>query len=99
MRIIHCEKDEKKSAWDRVLASRKKESTVGTEYIEDLFSDFTELHGDRYFGDDPAIVGGIARFHGMPVTVIAQEKDAIQGRMSCAILPCRHRRDIEKRFV
>ena len=69
-----AKKDEKKSAWDRVLASRKKERPVGTEYIEDLFSDFTELHGDRYFGDDPAIVGGIARFHGMPVTVIVQEK-------------------------
>ena len=69
-----AKKDEKKSAWDRVMASRKKERPVGTEYIEDLFSDFTELHGDRYFGDDPAIVGGIARFHGMPVTVIAQEK-------------------------
>lgn len=69
-----AKKDEKKSAWDRVLASRKKERPVGTEYIADLFSDFTELHGDRYFGDDPAIVGGIARFHGLPVTVIAQEK-------------------------
>lgn len=69
-----AKKGEKKFAWDRVLASRKKERPVGTEYIEDLFSDFTELHGDRYFGDDPAIVGGIARFHGMPVTVIAQEK-------------------------
>lgn len=69
-----AKKDEKKSAWDRVMASRKKERPVGTEYIEDLFSDFTELHGDRYFGDDTAIVGGIARFHGMPVTVIAQEK-------------------------
>lgn len=66
--------NEKISAWDRVLASRKKNRPVGTEYIQDLFSDFTELHGDRYFGDDPAIVGGIARFHGMPVTVIAQEK-------------------------
>ena len=70
-----AKKDEKKSAWDRVLASRKKERPVGTEYIEDfIFQIFTELHGDRYFGDDPAIVGGIARFHGMPVTVIAQEK-------------------------
>ena len=69
-----AKKDEKKTAWDRVLASRKKDRPVGTEYIADLFSDFTELHGDRYFGDDPAIVGGIARFHGMPVTVIAQEK-------------------------
>ena len=67
-------REEKPSAWDRVLASRKKDRPVGTEYINDLFSDFTELHGDRYFGDDPAIVGGIARFHGMPVTVIAQEK-------------------------
>lgn len=72
--VSFIKKDEKKSAWDRVLASRKKERPVGTEYIADLFSDFTELHGDRYFGDDPAIVGGIARFHGMPVTVIAQEK-------------------------
>ena len=69
-----AKKDEQIFAWDRVLASRKKETPVGTEDIEDLFSDFTELHGDRYFGDDPAIVGGIARFHGMPVTVIAQEK-------------------------
>lgn len=66
--------DVNKSAWDRVLVSRKKDRPVGSEYINDLFSDFTELHGDRYFGDDPAIVGGIARFHGMPVTVIAQEK-------------------------
>ena len=42
--------------------------------MERIFTDFMELHGDRYFGDDHAIVGGIARFHGVPVTVIAQQK-------------------------
>ena len=42
------------------------------EYIPLLFQDFTELHGDRYFSDDPAVMGGIGRFNGVPVTVIAQ---------------------------
>ena len=54
--------------------SRKKDRPVGTDYIEKLFTDFMEFHGDRYFKDDHAIVGGIAYFHGMPVTVIAQAK-------------------------
>ena len=62
------------SAWDRVQISRKKNRPVGTDYIEALFDDFMEFHGDRYFKDDHAIVGGIAHFHGMPVTVIAQAK-------------------------
>lgn len=65
---------DKAKAWDRVQASRKKDRPVGKDYIQALFTDFTELHGDRYFGDDQAIVGGIASFRGMPVTVIAQEK-------------------------
>ena len=60
--------------WSRVEKSRAKDRPVGTFYIESLFENFTELHGDRYFGDDSAIVGGIAQFHGCPVTVIAQEK-------------------------
>lgn len=62
------------SAWDRVELSRKKDRPVGCEYIEELFTDFIEFHGDRYFADDSAIIGGIARFHGIPVTVIAQAK-------------------------
>lgn len=66
--------DETLSAWERVQISRKKNRPVGTDYIEALFDDFMELHGDRYFKDDHAIVGGIAHFHGMPVTVIAQAK-------------------------
>ncbi len=62
------------SSWDRVLLSRKNDRPVGGDYIEKLFSDFIELHGDRYFKDDSAIIGGIAIFKGVPVTVIAQAK-------------------------
>lgn len=62
------------TSWERVQISRRKDRPVGSDYIHTLFTDFIELHGDRYFKDDKAIIGGIARFHGMPVTVIAQER-------------------------
>lgn len=62
------------SAWDRVLLSRMNDRPVGGDYIRELFTDFQEFHGDRLFGDDHAVIGGIARFHGIPVTVIAQAK-------------------------
>ena len=62
------------SAWEKVLLSRKKDRPVGMDYIEALFPDFLEMHGDRAFRDDPAIVGGLAYFQGIPVTVIAQCK-------------------------
>ena len=62
------------SAWEHVECARSKTRPVGHDYIEKLFSDFVELHGDRSFRDDPAVIGGIATFHGQPVTVIAQEK-------------------------
>ena len=61
-------------AWDRVLLSRMNDRPVGSDYIQALFTDFVEFHGDRYYGDDKAIIGGVARFHGIPVTVIAQAK-------------------------
>lgn len=61
-------------AWDKVLISRKKDRPVGMDYIQNCFTDFMEFHGDRYFSDDHCIVGGIAYFKGMPVTVIAQCK-------------------------
>lgn len=67
-------KEEKLTAWQRVELSRRKDRPVGSDYIDALFTDFVEFHGDRYFADDKAIVGGVARFHGMPVTVIAQAK-------------------------
>ena len=63
-----------KTAWERVLTSREKDRPVGEDYISGLFEEFIEFHGDRNYGDDAAICGGIAYFQGQPVTVIAQMK-------------------------
>ncbi len=62
------------SAWQQVLLARhpKRPTTLG--YIEMIFDDFLELHGDRHYRDDPAIVGGLATFDGTPVTVIGPQK-------------------------
>ena len=62
------------SAWDRVTLSRRSDRPVGSDYRKRLFSEFIELHGDRLFGDDRAILGGVGLFGGQPVTVIFQEK-------------------------
>lgn len=62
------------SAYDKVLLARAKDRPTGLSYIENIFTGFMELHGDRRFADDPAIVGGLAQLGGMPVTVIAMEK-------------------------
>lgn len=61
-------------AYDRLVAARAKGRPSGLCYIQNIFTDFMELHGDRRFGDDKAIVAGIARLGGIPVTVIANEK-------------------------
>ena len=60
------------TAWQRVELSRRKDRPVGSDYIDALFTDFVEFNGDRYFADDKAIICGVARFHGTPVTLIAQ---------------------------
>ena len=60
--------------WERVKLSRREDRPSGSDYIETLFTDFTECCGDRLFADDKAVIGGIARFEGVPVTVIAQAK-------------------------
>ncbi len=62
------------SAYEKVLLARAKGRPTGLSYIDHIFQDFVELHGDRRFADDPAIVGGIATLEGKPVTVIAMEK-------------------------
>ena len=67
-------RSKEKTAWERVMISREKKRPDGTDYIQGLFEHFLELHGDRHFGDDPAICGGLAFFGGKPVTVIAQVK-------------------------
>ena len=61
-------------AWDKVTAARQMKRLASVDYIDAIFDDFTELHGDRAFRDDPAIVGGIAYLDGQPVTVIGVHK-------------------------
>ena len=62
------------SAWDRVLLARKSDRPKALDYIKYIFDEFMELHGDRLYSDDKAIVGGIAYLDDMPVTVIGEQK-------------------------
>jgi len=62
------------SAWDRVYLARQFDRPKAQDYIELLFDNFYELHGDRGVRDDKALIGGIAYFEGVPVTVLAQAK-------------------------
>ena len=60
--------------WDKVMAARQMKRLASVDYMGQIFDEFMELHGDRYFRDDPAIVGGIAYLDGQPVTVIGVHK-------------------------
>ena len=62
------------SAWDRVLVARQIDRPKSSDYIENIFDDFIEFHGDRCFGDDKSIIGGIAMLKDIPVTVIGEQK-------------------------
>lgn len=62
------------TAYEKVKLARDNSRPTGLDYIRNLFQEFIELHGDRRFGDDAAVVGGIARLNGLPITVIAIEK-------------------------
>lgn len=69
-------------AYSRVLNARKSQRPMGGFYINEIFDYFIEMHGDKRFGDDGAIVGGIAELGGIPVTVIAMERgQSIDERM------------------
>jgi len=61
-------------AWQRTQIARHPQRPYTLDFIRLLCTDFSELHGDRAFGDDPAIVGGFARFHGRPVLVLGHQK-------------------------
>lgn len=61
-------------AWDKVTMARQMKRLASVDYIDAIFDDFMEFHGDRYFRDDPAIVGGVAYLDGQPVTVIGVHK-------------------------
>lgn len=60
--------------WERVELARHSDRPRTLDYINLIFDNFTELHGDRFFGDDPAMIGGIGFIDGMPVTVIGTQK-------------------------
>ncbi len=62
------------TAWDKVRAVRQTNRPASVDYMDAIFDDFMEMHGDRYFRDDPAIVGGVAYLDGQPVTVIGVHK-------------------------
>ena len=62
------------SVWDRVLLARMPMRPTSRFYLENVFDSFEELHGDRYYSDDRAIVGGIGFINDTPVTIIAQMK-------------------------
>ncbi len=63
-----------KTAFERVQLARHPDRPYTMDFIERLFEEFVELHGDRRFADDPAIICGLARFHGLPVVVIGHQK-------------------------
>jgi acetyl-CoA carboxylase carboxyl transferase subunit alpha len=65
---------ENEIVWRRVELARHPDRPNSLDYIERIFDGFMELHGDRAFGDDPAIIGGLAFFEGRPVTIIANQK-------------------------
>ena len=62
------------TAWDKVTLAREQGRPKALDYINNIFKEFVELHGDRYFGDDKSIVGGIALLEKIPVTVIGAQK-------------------------
>ena len=62
------------TAWERVELARQLERPKSLDYINKIFDEFIELHGDRNFGDDKSIIGGIAKLQGMAVTVIGEQK-------------------------
>ncbi len=66
--------EETKTAFDRVLLARHADRPYTLDLVERLFEDFVELHGDKRFAEDPAIVCGLAKFHGLPVIVIGHQK-------------------------
>ncbi|MDZ7722724.1 MAG: acetyl-CoA carboxylase carboxyltransferase subunit alpha [candidate division KSB1 bacterium] len=64
----------KLNRWQRVQLARHPERPYTLDYVKRIFTDFMELHGDRNFADDPAILGGIAKLDGMPIAVIGHQK-------------------------
>ncbi|AOY77495.1 acetyl-CoA carboxylase carboxyltransferase subunit alpha [Clostridium formicaceticum] len=74
LELMRKEVYESLSPWQKVKLARLQERPKSLDYIKRLISDFTEFHGDRFYGDDKSIVAGIGMFEGIPVTVIGHQK-------------------------
>ena len=74
LQLLRDENQQAGSAWQRTLLARHEQRPYTLDYIERLFKNFSEIHGDRRFSDDPAIVAGMAAYHGHKVMVIGQQK-------------------------
>lgn len=80
---MRCNMTNNSIEWKKVQLARSKDRPTSRVMIDSLFDQFTELHGDRYFGDDPAIIGGIAKLDDQPVTVIGVMKgNSIESNLS-----------------
>ena len=80
--MIKMSSNQKITAYDRVTEARKSQRKTGGYFVNRMIDNFIELHGDRRFGDDPAIIGGIGYLNGTAVTVIAMERgDTVEERM------------------
>jgi len=71
---LRKENAEFSNAWQRTLLARHEQRPYTLDYVERLCQGFSEIHGDRRFADDPAIVTGMARYHGLPVMIVGQQK-------------------------
>ncbi len=74
MKDIRDNKYQNLTPWEKILLSRHLERPTVRDYIQFIFDDWIELHGDRTYGDDRAVIGGIANFRGIPVTVLGHQK-------------------------
>ena len=74
MKKTREKKNQEKTAYDYVLAARSKDRMTSSDFIYGMFTGFIELHGDRRFADDPAVIGGVAYLEGIPMTILSTEK-------------------------
>ena len=74
IRDLHANLSTHPTAWQRVQIARHPQRPHMLDYAKLLFQDFTEIHGDRAFGEDPAMVAGMANFHGQPVILVGHQK-------------------------
>ena len=93
--------DNVRTAYERLELIRHKNRPTIRDYIPLIFTDFYEMHGDRHYGDDGAIIGGIGRLNEIPVTIIAQVKgrDINENKNASRLYPRRRLDKYKKRTL